>query len=116
MSQIANGMKRLALAAAPFLPQLTQSSSPGERLAAVMILQMKFDLRYTEWLAARLVEEPAFAGYQAVSTLFARMLVAGDAERDSIKAVVGAAKKKRSDLRLPPEEQRDKLVDQLLEY
>lgn len=114
MTEIANGMKKLALVAAPFLPQLTQSSSPGERLAAVVILQMKFDPNYIEWLANRLFEEPAFPGYLAASALLARMPIVGEPERQRIKTAVAAAMKKRSDVGLEPEERRDKLVAQIM--
>lgn len=114
MSEIASGMKRLALVTAPFLPQLTQSSSPGERLAAVIILQMKFDPAYIEWLANRLVEEPAFGGYQAASALLARVRIVGGRERQRIKTAAQAAMNKRAELRLKPEVERDKLVEQIL--
>ena len=114
MSELASGMKRLALVTAPFLPQLTQSSSPGERLAAVIILQMTFDPGYIEWLANRLVEEPAFTGYQAASALLARMPSVGEPERQRIRAAVQAAKNKREELGLKPEGQRDKLIDRIL--
>lgn len=114
MSEIASRMKRLALVAVPYLPQLTQSSSPGERLAAVIILQMKFDPDYIEWLANRLIEESAFIGYQAASALLARVRIVGGPEQERIKTAVQAAMKKRTELNLKPEEQRDKLVEQIL--
>ncbi|QHG64385.2 hypothetical protein [Pseudomonas putida] len=115
MAEIASSMKKLALATAPFLPQLTQSPSPGERLAAVIILQMKFDPVYIEWLANRLFEEPAFAGYQAASALLTRMAVVGDPERQRIKSAVAAAMKKRSDLGLESKEGWNSLVAQIME-
>lgn len=114
MTEIASGMKRLALVTVPFLPQLTQSSSPGERLAAVMILQMTFDPDYIDWLANRLVDEPAFTGYQAASALLARMPTVGEPEKQRIRSAVQAAKNKREELGLKPEGQRDKLVDRIL--
>lgn len=114
MSEIANRMKRVALVAVPFLHQLTQSASPGQRLAAVMVLQMKFDPAYIEWLADRLVDEPAFVGYQAASALLARMRVVGEPERKRIKKAVQAAMQKRQGLGLEAEEQRDKLVEEIL--
>jgi hypothetical protein len=114
MSEIASSMKKLALATAPFLPQLTQSASPGERLAAVIILQMKFDPNYIEWLANRLYEEPAFTGYQAASALVARMPIVGEPERQRIKTAVAAAMKKRSDLGLELPEGWDKLLAQIM--
>lgn len=114
MTEIASGIKRLALAAAPLLPELAQSSSPGERLAAVMILQMKFDPAYIEWLANRIVEEPAFCGYQAVSSLLARIPLVGGPEVQRIKKAVQEAVDKRISLGLEPESELSKLVDRLL--
>lgn len=114
MSEIAVRMRTLGLIGAPFLRQLTQSSSPGERLAAVMILQMKFDPAYIDWLANRLVEEPAFAGYQAASALLARIRIVGGPEKLQIKTAVQTAMKKRDDLGLEPESERDKLAAQIL--
>jgi len=110
MSEVANGMKRLALAAAPFLTQLMQSDSPGERLAAVVILQMKFDSSHIEWLANRLVEEPAFVGHQAASTLLSRKRVVGAPEQERIKAAVQVAVKRG----IRPEPERDRLVEEIL--
>lgn len=110
MSEIARNMKPFALAAAPYLERLAGSSSPGDRLAAVMILQMQFDARWIDWLAERLCQEPAFVGYQAASALLSRQAIAGAAERTLICRAVTAAKP-----RIPyGEEQRDKLIDRLL--
>lgn len=114
MTEIANQMKPLALATAPFLPQLTESFSPGERLAGIIILQMKFDATYIEWLANRLAEEPAFGGYQAASALLNRVRIVGGPERQQIKTAVQNAMKKRTDLGLEAEVERDKLVEQIL--
>lgn len=114
MTEIASGIKRLALAAAPLLPELTQSTSPGERLAAVMILQMKFDPAYIEWLANRIVEEPAFCGYQAASALLARMPLVGGPEFQRIKNAVQEAKDRRASLGLEGESERDKLIERIL--
>ena len=110
MSEIASRMKRLALAAAPYLPQLAKSASPGERLAAVTILQMQFDPAYIEWLSDRLVEEVAFIGYQAASALLARVRIVGGTERLQIKNAVESAIRKG----IKPEVERDRLVDEIL--
>jgi len=110
MSEIASRMKRLALAAAPYLPQLAKSASPGERLAAVTILQMQFDPAYIEWLSDRLVEEVAFIGYQAASAMLARVRIVGGTERLQIKNAVESAIRKG----IKPEVERDRLVDEIL--
>ncbi len=110
MTEIASRMKPFALAAAPYLDRFANSNSPGDRLAAVMILQMQFDPRWIGWLAERLWQEPAFVGYQAASALLSRQAVAGAAERAQICTAVAAAQ-----ARVPyAEEKRDKLVERLL--
>ncbi len=111
MTEVAGRMKPLALAAAPFLETLSKSDQPGERLAAVVILQMQFDPAYIEWLADRLPAESAFIGYQAVSALLARARVVGPPERARIKQAVQAAQQRG----VKPEAQRDRLVERLLE-
>lgn len=111
MTAVAGRMKPLALAAAPFLETLSKSDQPGERLAAVVILQMQFDPAYIDWLAERLPAESAFIGYQAVSALLARARVVGPPERARIKQAVLAAQQRG----IKPEPQRDKLVERLLE-
>lgn len=110
MSETASRMKRLGLAALPFLPQFTRSTSPGERLAAVVMLQMEFDPAYIEWLADRLHEETAFIGDQAASALLARVRVVGGPEKQRIKSAVDAAVRKG----IKPESERDKPVDENL--
>lgn len=111
MSDVVTRMKPLTLAAKPYLPVLAASNSPGERLAAVLILQMDFDPAQIEWLADRLHEETAFIGYQAASALLARVRVAGPPERARIKAAVEAAIQKG----IVPEKERDELVARILE-
>jgi hypothetical protein len=113
MAEIVSRMKRLALVAIVFLPELTQSASPGERLAAVIILQMKFDPQYIEWLAKRLVTEPAFCGYQAASALLNRIRIVGGPERQRIRAAVKAAKEERAQLNLPSD-YLDDLVEKII--
>ncbi len=51
------------------LSRLATSESPGERLAAVAILQEKPASEYLHWLAARVHEDQAFIGYQAALAL-----------------------------------------------
>jgi hypothetical protein len=111
MSEIVSRMKPLTLAAKPYLAVLANSHSPGERLAAVLVLQMDFDPAYIDWLADRLHEESAFVGYQAASALLARVRVAGPPERLRIKAAVEAAQKKG----IQPESERDQLVAKIVD-
>lgn len=65
MEVVITKMRTLALAAYPLLRELTNSESPGERLAAVAILQVRPNPDYLEWLATRLAEEKPFIGYHA---------------------------------------------------
>ena len=114
MSGIASRMKRLALVAVPYLPQLTRSSSPGERLAAVIILQMKFDPDYIEWLANRLIRSLRSLDTKPLVPCSPVCASSAEPEQKRIKTAVQAAMKKRTELNLKSEEQRDKLVEQIL--
>jgi len=62
-------MRTLAIAAQRLLPQLMSSSSPGQRLAAMAILQIRPDPAYIDWLADRLGQEKPFVGYHAAVAL-----------------------------------------------
>jgi hypothetical protein len=63
-------MRTLALACRPFLREFVESSSPGERLAAVAILQVAPDPAYVEWLVRRLTfNEQNYFVYQAAVAL-----------------------------------------------
>lgn len=69
MEVVVTKMRTLALAAYPFLPDLVSSESPGERLAAVVTMQVRPDPDYLDWLAARVAEEKPFIGYHAAVAL-----------------------------------------------
>ena len=69
MEVVVTRMRTLALAAYPLLRDLVSSKSPGERLAAVAILQVRPDPDYLDWLAARLADEKPFIGYHAAVAL-----------------------------------------------
>ncbi|CAM3685915.1 hypothetical protein CWM58_04005 [Klebsiella sp. H-Nf2] len=114
MSSITAGMRRLGFAAKYFLPQLTVSNSPGERLAAVCILQMEFDPNYITWLANRLFEEPAFCGYQAASVLSARMALVGSQEKTDIRNAVKNARQIMTARNTAPDAGRDALIDKII--
>ena len=114
MAEVAKNMKTFGFVAAPFLPQLTQSISPGERLAAVMVLQMRFDPNYIDWLANRLLEEPAFCGFQAISALVARVAIVGGVERERIKAAVKGVMDSGAAVGLRLDGERHKLCEKVL--
>jgi len=71
MEVVVTKMRTLALAAYPLLRELTNSGSPGERLAAVAILQVRPNPDYLDWLVTRLAEEKPFIGYHAGVALLA---------------------------------------------
>jgi len=90
LSGVVRRMSTLALAAAPFLPQLAHSDSPGERLAAVVILKFKFDPSFINWLQECLINEPAFVAYHAASALLGGVRLLGPSEKDGVKKSVEA--------------------------
>lgn len=114
MWEIVQKMKSFGLVATQFLPQLTQSFSPGDRLAAIVGLQMQFDPAYINWLADRLVQEPAFPGYQAASAFLARLPLVGRGEAEEIKNAVRNAIQRRRDAGIPPEPSLDELCNKIL--
>ncbi len=70
MNEIAGLMRTFALPAIPLLPQLVASASPGERLAAVAILQVRSMPSYLPWLQNRFVQETqAFLLYNTALVL-----------------------------------------------
>lgn len=58
-------MRNLATASYPLLDELTRSPSPGERLAAVAILQVFADEQYLPLLVRLVGSEKPFVGYNA---------------------------------------------------
>jgi hypothetical protein len=114
MSGIVRRMRPHAIAAAPYINELIQSTSTGDHLAATVILQMKYLPEYMAWLARRLVEERAFIGYQAASALLARVRLAGMPECKEIQAAVRRAKEERAQHNVA-EASLDKLIDRILD-
>jgi hypothetical protein len=96
MAEIVQKMRPYAIAAAPYINEMVNSTSTGDHLAATVILQMKYLPEHTEWLARRLVEERAFIAHQAASALLARLRVAGVPERQAIHTAVAKAQEERA--------------------
>jgi TIR domain/HEAT repeats len=69
MEQILVQMRALATASYPLLAELTESPSPGERLAAVAILQVFATEPYLPFLVRLVGSEKPFVGYQAIVAL-----------------------------------------------
>lgn len=113
MANVVQKMRTLALATLPALADFARSGSPGERLAAVAMLQTRFDAAYTPWLAERLVDERPFVGFNAASALLtASRNLAGEPLRQLLDAVA-AAQARLQALGLK-EADRDKLIERIL--
>jgi hypothetical protein len=57
MNEISAKLRALSIVAYPLLPSLMQGEMPGERLAAICILQVKPDLSIFDWLIERVMKE-----------------------------------------------------------
>lgn len=113
MANVVQKMRSLALATLPALKDFAASRSAGERLAAVAMLQTRFDTAYTGWLAERLVEERPFLAFNAASALFsASKNLAGSSLRELFEQV------RRAQVELVakdlPEPDRDVLIAAIL--
>lgn len=97
MEVIATKMRTLALASAPFLPELGNSGSPGERLAAVMILPVSPRADYLKWLAERLAVEQPFIGYHAAVALLVAVRILDQSHRQALQEAIRAAKNSLGD-------------------
>lgn len=113
MANLVQKMRLLALAAMPAVNAFINSESAGERLAAVAMLQTRYDPQFTVWLADRLVEERPFVGFNAASALLsASQNLAGEPLRVLCDAV-RSAQQRLTELGLK-DEQRDQLISRIL--
>lgn len=69
MERVVAQMRALATASYPLLAELASSPSPGERLAAVAILQVFATERFFSFLVRLVASEKPFIGYQAIVAL-----------------------------------------------
>jgi hypothetical protein len=69
MQEVFDRMKALANAAFPLLPDLVTSHSPGEKLAAVSILECFGNAKYLGFLVELIRSEQPFIGYHAAKAL-----------------------------------------------
>jgi hypothetical protein len=113
MSRVASRMFTFGLAAAPYVRELANSASSGERLAAVVILRAKFDPEYSEWLAKRLVDDPPFIGYQAAKALLAGVRLLGGSQKTRLQDAVRDAQDKLQKQNMK-DANRDELIAQIL--
>jgi hypothetical protein len=92
MEVVATKLRTLGLAAEPLLSELASSSSPGDRLAAAMILQVRPKVEYLDWLVERFRTEPPFTQYHAAVALLSAARLLDGAERPMVTAAVRTAK------------------------
>ncbi len=69
MTQIFQKMKILATASYPLLEELAGSPSPGERLAAIAILQVFASEKHLDFLVNTVGSEKPFVGYHAIQAI-----------------------------------------------
>ena len=69
MEAITNRMKSLSSVAYPLVGELATSASPGDRLAAIAMLEMIPSQEYIEWLASRFGAERPFIEYHSAVAL-----------------------------------------------
>jgi hypothetical protein len=69
METLCTNMELLAPVSCLLLPSLIVSTSPGERLAAVVAMEAWPEAAYVTWLGQRLDTEPPFVGYHATLAL-----------------------------------------------
>ena len=94
METIMSEMRKLAVAAEPSLPKLASSESPGKRLSAIAILQVRPSVEWLDWLADRFDEEKPFVQYHAGLALLSAAKELSD--REAVRGTVLAAKRRTS--------------------
>jgi hypothetical protein len=85
-------MRTFALAAYPLLHELTRSASEGERLAAIVMLQVRPNPSYLHWLSRRVVEEKPFSGYHAAVGLLVAARTLDASSRSELERAIQTAK------------------------
>ena len=93
MNAITARMHTLAILARPLLPRFAGSDRPGDRLAAICILEVSPDIEYVSWLANRMKTEKPFLMFHAALGLreAARRFktIAGDGICEIIEKALG---------------------------
>ncbi len=92
MNGVVAKMRTLALAADLFLDEfMSASNSPGTRLAAICILQMKPEMRAVSWLVERMKVEQPFVFFHASVALLNTVRRFGQSRRTALSAALEAA-------------------------
>lgn len=92
MTRVESRMRSIALSAFPLLAELIHSASPGERLAAVAVLQEIPSAEYLTWLANRVGVEKPFIGYHATVALLAAARALGKSHRETVIGAIRMAR------------------------
>lgn len=113
MEEVVADMSALAPAAAPHVDQLTEGKTPGERLAAVTILQAHLIISYIPWLVRRLSEERPFIAFHAAAALLAALPKLSQKDRQGIRERMLAIKAtlEAANMHDAP---RDQLIEQII--
>jgi hypothetical protein len=69
MEVVVAKMRTIGRSALPLRYELSASHSPGQRLQAIVSLQLEPDFEMLDWLAERVVKEVPFIGYHALMAL-----------------------------------------------
>jgi hypothetical protein len=115
MADIVGRMTIVALGAESQLARFSASTRTGDRLAAVVILKLRFDGEYSKWLADRLVEDPPFIGFHAASALLAGSRLLGGAQLETLRTAVKDASNTLKAKGLNNDPSRDKLIAQIIQ-
>ena len=92
MNGVVAKMRTLALAADLYLDEWMQAaSSPGKRLAAICILQMKPTMQAVPWLVERMRVEQPFVFFHASVALLNTVRRFGSSEKGPLSDALGAA-------------------------
>jgi hypothetical protein len=92
MEVVVTKMRTLGVAAFSYLSELSRSTSAGERLAAIAILQVRADPQYWEWLSERVRDERPFVGYQAAVGLLTAARTSDPGDRVTLEKILKQAK------------------------
>jgi len=87
MNKVVSQMRALALSCVPYWNDYSQSTRAGDRLAAVVIVQMSPDPKYLDWLRERFNVDRPFVFYHAALALQNMADQCWIEARDKIKAV-----------------------------
>jgi hypothetical protein len=92
LEEVFHKMRSLAVASYPLLDELANSPSPGERLAAVAILQVFASQRYLQFLVNIVGSEKPFVGYHAIRALSFAVGAIDPRAHQQLLAAIGEAK------------------------